>query len=209
VDSAVVTALCADALGAENVITVNMPSKHNSDLTKDIAKDIADMLGVTYLVAPIQDAVDMTRTELEAITGKAIATNGPNTLVYENIQARDRSARILSGIASLYDAVFTNNGNKVEAYEGYATLYGDVSGAIAPLGDLLKGQVYDIAREYVAEGKLPQSVVDVKPSAELSGNQDIMKGMGDPFVYEYQDQLVKYLEDYQKNPEDVVRLFIS
>lgn len=138
VDSAVVAALCVEALGAENVIAVNMPSKHNSNLTKDIAREIADMFGVTYLVAPIQEAVDMTRFELESITGKQIATSGPNTLAYENIQARDRSSRILSGLASIYDAVFTNNGNKVESYEGYATLYGDVSGALAPLGDLLK-----------------------------------------------------------------------
>lgn len=127
-----------EALGADNVITVNMPTVHNSSLTRDIARDIAERLGVTYLVAPIQNAVDMTRLELEAMTGMQIPTSGSNTLTYENIQARDRSARILSGLASLYDAVFTNNGNKVEAYEGYATLYGDVSGAFAPLGDLLK-----------------------------------------------------------------------
>lgn len=137
-DSAVVTALCVEALGVDNVITVNMPTVHNSSLTRDIARDIAERLGVKYLVAPIQNAVDMTRLELEAMTGMRIPTSGPNTLTYENIQARDRSARILSGLASLYDAVFTNNGNKVEAYEGYATLYGDVSGAFAPLGDLLK-----------------------------------------------------------------------
>lgn len=133
VDSAVVAALCTEALGAENVITVNMPTKHNSDITKDIARDIADRLGVEYIVAPIQKFVDMTRTELEELSGTYIDTHGANTLGYENIQARDRSARILAGLAGVYDAVFTNNGNKVEAYEGYATLYGDVSGAFAPL----------------------------------------------------------------------------
>lgn len=71
----------------------------------------------------------------------------------------------------------------------------------------MKGQVYELAREYAADGKLPMSVVEVKPSAELSDNQDITKGLGDPFDYEYQDALVTYIEDYQRNPEDIVRLY--
>jgi hypothetical protein len=86
------------------------------------------------------------------------------------------------------------------------TMYGDIAGYLAPIGDLWKTQVYEIARGYVAINKLPNSVVDVKPSAELSENQNIDEGKGDPLEYEYHDGLFStWIEKWYKNgPEDTI-----
>ena len=141
IDSAVVAMIAVKAMGKENVIAINMPSKFNSATTKNLAENLARELGIEYYVMPIQESVEMTMTQLE--TTFRIKLPG---LVCENIQARDRGGRILAGVAAALGAVFTNNGNKTEVAQGYATLYGDVNGAVAPIADLYKTQVFELAR---------------------------------------------------------------
>lgn len=204
IDSAVSACLLVEALGKENVYAINMPSKFNSDLTKNAAKKLANNLGIDYKIFPIQNAVDLTVDELK--------NGGYEVTDYnlENIQARDRGSRVLAGVAASLGAVFVNNGNKTETALGYSTLYGDVGGAIAPLADLYKFEVYQLAN-YInltyGESIIPQTIIDVVPSAELSFKQDVTKGKGDPILYPYHDKLMRSFIEFRRDPEYILDLY--
>ena len=129
----------------------------------------------------------------------------------ENLQARIRGADVLSGIAAKCGLVYTNNGNKTETALGYATLYGDVNGAVAPIADLYKTEVFELAR-YLNETVygsevLPSNLYDgtTVPSAELSGAQDVTKGLGDPIKYGYHDAVLRQLIEFRAHPMDLMR----
>ncbi|EKE27687.1 MAG: hypothetical protein ACD_3C00170G0003 [uncultured bacterium (gcode 4)] len=204
VDSAVVAALMVLALGKENVITVNMPSRFNSKTTQNLAQKQAEILWIEYYVFPIQDAVDLTALEFEKIFGKL-----PSWLVLENIQARDRGSRVLAWLAALKGAVFTNNWNKSEIAQGYATLYWDVNWSICPIWDLYKTQVWELAR-YINSSKgnmILNDIIELIPSAELSENQNVDEGLGDPFNYEYLDKLLYRFVELRKDPVDILEYY--
>ena len=153
IDSAVNACLYREILGAENVLLVNMPSIYNSETTKNLEAKLAQNLGCYYTIIPIQESVDLTVRQLEE-TPVTNLSGGENINIRispfhkENIQARDRSARILAGLASAFEGGFTCNANKSEITVGYSTLYGDQAGFLAALGDLWKHQVYDLARYF-------------------------------------------------------------
>lgn len=204
-DSAVVAALHVEALGANSVIAVNMPSQFNSQTTKNIAKTIADLLGIQYLVIPIED-------ELQTLKHKVNNELGFNvtSFNYENMQARHRGASVLALVAAQVSGVFTCNANKSEITVGYGTMNGDIAGYLAPIGDLWKTEVYELAEHYASIGMLPRSVIDVKPSAELSSDQSIDAGKGDPLNYQYHDKMfASWIEKWVKDgPEDTLRSII-
>jgi NAD+ synthase (glutamine-hydrolysing) len=212
IDSGVVAALCVEAIGAANVVGVNMPSRYNSATTRGLAAELAERLGIRFLVAPIEEAVDVSRRQIEALTGAPVAG-----LVDENIQARDRGSRLLAGLAAQFGAVdrcgvvFTNNGNKTEVAQGYCTLYGDVGGAVAPLADLYKTQVYELARHLNATrgAPIPAGMLAVKPSAELSAAQNPEQGGGDPFQFEYHDRLLYQMIELRRDPEEILADFAA
>jgi len=206
IDSAVVAVLLVLAIGRENVVAVNMPSRFNTNTTKNIAKDLAERLGIEYIVAPIQESVDYTKWQIEEVIWKPIAD-----LVYENIQARDRWSRLLAGIAASLGAVFTNNGNKTEIALGYATLYWDVNGSVCPIWDLYKSQVYELARYINAnyDNIIPEEAINVMPSAELNDNQNVEEGKWDPFNYEYTDKILYQFIEARKDPEFILEKFQS
>jgi NAD+ synthase (glutamine-hydrolysing) len=218
IDSAVVTCLFAEAIGPENVYCVNMPSKYNSDLTKNAAYQLSKNLKTNYLVYPIQDAVDLTVNGLNKAHFVRLDNSGLKTplsisdLVVENIQARDRSSRVLAGIAAGLNSVFTNNGNKTETMVGYCTLYGDVDGVIAAIADLYKFEVYQLA-DYINKRAgwmvIPEESIKVVPSAELGVNQDVTKGKGDPIIYPYHDKLFRAMMEFRFDPEKILDLYIS
>ena len=195
IDSALTLALYVDVLGKENVIAINMPSQFNSEITRSIAKDLANNLGITYEVRPIQEIVDLIalKTGVEA-----------NTPSYENIQARARM-EILAARAQSIGAVFSSNWNKVEAAFGYGTLYGDMAGFVAPIGDLVKREVYQLAdylnKTIYKQEVIPQICFELAPTAELRENQR------DPFDYGnlkhrgYHDEMVRAFTDFRLNPE--------
>lgn len=205
-DSAVVAALHVEALGANSVIAVNMPSQYNSQTTKDIAKTIASLLGIQYLIIPIEE-------ELQTLKHKVNNQLGFNvtSFNYENMQARHRGASILALVAAQYNGVFTCNANKSEITVGYGTMYGDIAGYLAPIGDLWKTEVYELANYYVSVGLLPKQVIEVKPSAELSSDQNIELGKGDPLNYPYHDKMfATWIEKWVKNgPEDTLKEIIE
>jgi NAD+ synthase (glutamine-hydrolysing) len=136
-----------------------------------------------------------------------------SSFMAENVQARDRSSRVLAGLAAAFGGGFTCNANKAETTVGYSTLYGDQSGFFSALADLWKYQVYDLARylnETVYQREvIPQETIDIVPSAELSAAQDVDKGQGDPLIYPYHDFLFRsFVERWQKaTPQDILEWY--
>lgn len=207
IDSAVAAVLYVQVVGAENVYLINMPSKFNSATTKNLSELLAKNLGCKYYVVPIQESVDWTVKQLEE-RGFEVSN-----FVKENIQARDRSSRILATIAASVGGVFTCNANKAESTVGYATLYGDEAGFLSALADLWKFQVYDLAR-YMNEKVynrevIPQGIIDIVPSAELSTAQNVDEGKGDPLRYPYHDYLFRAFVEKNLTPEDILELYID
>jgi NAD+ synthase (glutamine-hydrolysing) len=192
IDSALTLALLYDVFPQTTfpgkILAVNMPSKFNSQTTQSLAKKMADTLHIPYRVVPIQDMVDSHMATLRASGFDTL-----KQLTVENIQARTRG-HVLSTIAQHEGGVFTNNGNKTEVSLNYFTLYGDSAGAASFLGDLWKGEVYELARyintKYGRE-IIPEGILSVVPSAELSENQNVDEGKGDPIYYEYHDKLLR------------------
>lgn len=215
IDSAVASALYVNIIGKDNVTLINMPSKFNSETTKGLSSQLAHNLGCQYAIVPIQEVVDFTVNQFEHTDVVDLTTQNINHLtissfVKENIQARDRSARILAGMSAAIGGGFTCNANKAETTVGYSTLYGDQSGFLAALADLWKHQVYDLARylnkEVYKREVIPQGIIDIVPSAELSAEQDVDAGKGDPIKYPYHDYLFRsFVESWQKvTPEDIL-----
>ncbi|HEX8549469.1 MAG TPA: NAD(+) synthase [Cytophagaceae bacterium] len=211
IDSALSACLFAFALGPENVFAVNMPSQFNSETTKGAAKELATNLGINYATIPIQHSFEHTIDQIESthftrLDGSQNRTELELTgLNKENIQARDRGSRILAGVASVLNALFINNGNKTETAFGYATLYGDVNGALAPLADLYKMEIYDLCRYInLIKPVVPEKIFEIPASAELSVDQNVDEGKGDPIYYPYHDKLVKAFVEFRLDPEDIL-----
>ncbi len=172
IDSSVAAALAADALGAESVYGVSLPSGVTSQESVTDARAVATNLGIEFDVVPIGDTVGAVRQALdehaETLTGVAA----------ENIQARIRGA-VLMGLANERDALVLTPDNKSEAAVGYCTLYGDTVGALAPLGDCYKRLVYDLASEFNdtppssarSSPVIPARIIGKAPTAELRDGQ--------------------------------------
>lgn len=215
IDSALNAALYAHALGPENTLLVNMPSKYNSQTTKNLARDLAENLNSLYTVIAIQESVDYTLSQL---AGTPIINPNSGQTTYlsissfmaENIQARDRSARILAAVAAAFGGGFSCNANKAETTVGYSTLYGDQAGFLAATADLWKYQVYELANylnhQVYQREVIPQGIIDIVPSAELSFDQAVDEGKGDPLVYRYHDYLFRSFVQYGNKaaPEDIL-----
>lgn len=169
IDSAVVMAIAADALGGENVIALTMPSKNSSDGSVGDSVTLAKNLGITLHNVPIQAPIDAMQ-EVFPTTTLGVAWRG---VALENAQARIRGL-ILMGWANQLGGLVLSTGNKSEMSVGYATLYGDMNGALNPLGDLYKMEVYAVARwinKKAGYERIPSSIIEKAPSAELAPGQ--------------------------------------
>ena len=133
----------------------------------------------------------------------------------ENVQARDRSSRVLSAISGAFGGVFTCNANKSEATVGYTTLYGDLGGFLANIADLWKGEVYQLARhvneQVFKRAVIPEGSFAVTPSAELSSAQNVDEGKGDPILYPYHDKVfASWVERWNRaTPEDLLAWYAN
>lgn len=169
IDSSLVLALAADALGAERVWCVAMPSRYTAQLSKDEAAAQAARLGARFTELPIEPMVDaFTGALSESFAGcEADVTE-------ENLQSRIRGT-LLMALSNKFRHLVLATGNKSELATGYATLYGDMAGGFAPLKDVYKTMVYRLAnwRNAQADGDpvIPQAVIDRPPSAELRADQ--------------------------------------
>lgn len=185
IDSAVVCALACEALGAENVMAVLMPSKYSSDHSIKDAEDLAKKIGCKYTTVPIATVADAFDKTLE----NEFAGLSPD-LTEENIQARARGV-ILMAMSNKFGYILLNTSNKSECAVGYGTLYGDMCGAISVIGDCYKTQVYQLAN-YINRDReiIPVNTIVKPPSAELRPDQkdsDSLPGYDvlDKVLYEY------------------------
>jgi len=214
IDSSVVAAMLVEAVGPERVFAVNMPTRFNSNITQDNARVVCERLGVDHLSCPIEDLYQQVSARIRELAFPRSAGEY-SRLVDENIQARVRCSDILAGLAAKHGLLFTNNGNKTELALGYCTLYGDLDGAIAPIGDLYKVQVYELGyflneqvfgREVIPENLLSRETV---PSAELSEEQDVTRGLGDPIKYGYHDAVLRQLIEYRHHVVDLMQWLLD
>lgn len=206
IDSALTLALAVDALGAERVTAVMMPTRYTSQLSLDGARAQAEQLGVDYHVISIKATCG---AFIEALT-PAFAGKGADT-TEENLQSRTRGVMLMA-LSNKHGRLLLATGNKSEMAVGYATLYGDMCGAYAPLKDVYKTVVYRLSRwrnAHAAQGgeveRIPAVVIERPPSAELRENQTDQDSL--PPYDELDAILARFIEAEQSQAEIVAQGF--
>ena len=197
IDSAVTAALAVAALGKENVLGVAMPSRYSSEGSKSDAGEVAANLGIAFRVVPVENMFDAFLT---------VFNQGENPLMdlaEENIQARIRGS-ILMFISNREGYFVLTTGNKSETAVGYCTLYGDMCGSLAVIGDVPKVMVYELARYINRNGEvIPETTIIKAPSAELRPDQLDQDSLP---PYDVLDEIIRlYVED-GKSSEEIVTL---
>ncbi len=168
IDSALTAAIAADALGAENVLGVSMPSRYTADRSVSDARTLANNLGIEFEVMPIEGITSAFRAGLAGLfagTEEGVAE--------ENIQARTRG-NLLMAVSNKFGRIVLATGNKSEYATGYATLYGDMAGGFAVIKDVPKTLVYELCRwrnGRAGRDIIPQAIIERPPTAELRENQ--------------------------------------
>jgi len=190
IDSALTAAIAVDALGAENVLGILMPSGYSSEGSKTDAKKLAENLGMQYITIPIEETF---RASLKMMR-PALGDDDPG-MAAENLQARIRG-NIMMTISNKLGPLVLTTGNKSEMAVGYSTLYGDMAGGFSVLKDVLKTLVYELCRyRNSVDGKpvIPQEIIDKPPSAELRPGQKDVDSLP---PYDVLDPILKaYVED--------------
>lgn len=198
IDSAVVHALAAKALGGENVKAIMMPSKYSSKGSVDDAVKLAENLNSPYRIISIEETVKSLNSSLE----EEFEGLGED-ITEENIQARSRGI-ILMAISNKYGHIVLNTSNKSESAVGYSTLYGDMCGGLSVIGDLYKEQVYELARFMNRDGKIiPQEIINKEPSAELRPDQKDSDSLPD---YSVLDKILFHYIEGKKGWREIVKL---
>ena len=168
IDSALTLALAVDALGADNVVAITMPSVYSSAGSVDDSVTLCRNLGVTLLTHPIAETVAAFAAQFEASFGQPL-----KGLPLENLQARVRGTTLME-YSNTYGHLLLTTGNKSEISVGYCTLYGDTNGGLGLIGDLYKTEVFALSRhvnEAAGRELIPQVIIDKEPSAELAPDQ--------------------------------------
>jgi len=166
IDSALTAVLAVDALGKENVMGVAMPARYSSEGSLTDAEALAKNLGIRYEVLPIEPVFCAVEKQLEKVFAKLKRNEAE-----ENLQSRLRGTTLMA-LSNKFGALVLTTGNKSEMAVGYCTLYGDMNGALAPLADVLKTDIYKIARWINRnEAVIPENSILKPPSAELRPNQ--------------------------------------
>jgi NAD+ synthase (glutamine-hydrolysing) len=197
IDSAVVAALACEAIGAENVLGVMMPSPYSSKGSVEDSIKLAKNLGMPTALRPISDAYYVLLRELGLSEPAAESTSH----AAENLQSRLRG-NILMTISNAEGRLLLSTGNKSELALGYCTLYGDTNGGLAVIGDVLKTQVYDLARSFNREREvIPQVVIEKRPSAELAPGQFDDQSLP---PYDKLDPILRMYFDTKATPEKIV-----
>jgi NAD+ synthase (glutamine-hydrolysing) len=198
VDSALVLAIAVDALGADNVTAVRLPSRYTSDLSNDLAAEQAQALGVRIETVAIEAPF---RGFLEALA--PLFAGRPPDVAEENLQSRCRGA-LLMALANKLGGMLLTTGNKSEYAVGYATIYGDMCGGYAPLKDLYKTDVFALCRWRNAQGPgavIPPAVIERPPSAELRENQTDQDSLP---PYEMLDAILLRHIDGEQSCEEII-----
>ncbi len=198
VDSALVAVLAQRALGADNVRCILMPSQFSSDHSVNDARKLAENIGIQYDLMQIEPIF-----ESFAATLKTQFWGTPFNITEENLQARIRGM-LLMAMSNKFGNILLNTSNKSEMAVGYGTLYGDMCGGIAVLGDVYKTEVYQICRYINKDGEvIPENILTKAPSAELRPNQKDSDSLPD---YDILDKvLFQYIEKRQ-GPKELVAM---
>jgi len=200
IDSAVTAAVAAEALGAENVLGVLMPSPYSSRGSLEDAAGLAHKLGIRKLTLPIQDIMQAFDATLQPAF-----KDHPKDVTEENIQARIRG-NLLMALSNKYGALLLTTGNKSELAVGYCTTYGDMSGGLAVISDVPKTMIYRLARWLNAQRPtIPEPILTKAPSAELRPNQTDQDTLP---PYDLLDEiLAKHIERHQSAEEIIAQGF--
>ncbi|MGH2506201.1 MAG: NAD(+) synthase, partial [Ktedonobacteraceae bacterium] len=197
IDSALVAAIAVDALGAENVLGVSMPSGYSSEGSKTDAWELAENLGMRCLTLPIEAIF---RTSLQALI-PALGEEDPG-LAGENLQARIRGNLIMS-MSNKQGSLVLTTGNKSEMAVGYCTLYGDMAGGFAVLKDVFKTLVYELCvyrNTLGSQAVIPQAIIDKPPSAELRPDQKDTDSLP---PYEILDPILRAYVEQDRSIEEI------
>jgi NAD+ synthase (glutamine-hydrolysing) len=199
IDSALVSALAAEALGAENVLNVLMPSPFSSEGSVKHSETLAANLGMPTRIEPISGAFEVLLKQMNLHK----PTHGGENLAAENMQSRLRGV-ILMTISNAENRLVLATGNKSELAVGYCTLYGDTNGGLAVLGDVLKTEVYEIARhinQSAGREIIPNAIIEKAPSAELAPNQFDQDSLP---PYDLMDKILKSYFENKLSPEEII-----
>jgi NAD+ synthase/NAD+ synthase (glutamine-hydrolysing) len=195
IDSALVLAICVDALGPERVHAVMMPSQYTAQMSLEDAREMAKIHGVKYTEIGITPIFDRFRVQL------APAFEGlPHDKAEENLQSRIRGT-LLMGLSNKFGAIVVTTGNKSEMATGYCTLYGDMAGGFAVIKDIVKTLVYRLSNWRNSKGRvIPQRAIDRPPSAELAPDQTDQDTLP---PYEVLDAVVERYMERDMSPEQI------
>ena len=196
IDSAVVAAIAVDAIGAENVVGVSMPSQYSSRGSIDDARTLARNLGIKFLEIPITNAFVTFKAQFDEIFA-----GRPEDATEENMQPRLR-AMTLMALSNKFGHLLLTTGNKSELAVGYCTIYGDMAGGLAVISDVPKTMVYELARCINREREIiPKSTIEKPPSAELKPNQtdqDILP------PYDILDEILRLYVEENLSARDII-----
>lgn len=199
IDSALVCTIAKEALGAENVKAVTMPSEFSSEGSVSDSEKLANNLGVELLEIPIKNIYE------EYLNALAPVFEGTEfNVAEENLQSRSRGD-ILMAIANKFGYMLLNTGNKSEMAVGYCTLYGDMAGGLSVISDVYKTEVYNICRwlneEYYGKEVIPEAILTKPPSAELRPDQKDSDSLPD---YGTLDTILEYYLEEQRSREQII-----
>ncbi len=198
IDSALTLVLAVRALGTENIRVLLMPSKYSSDHSVDDARQLAENLGVQYDIVNIQSSVDAFETGLASLF-----TGTTPDVTEENIQARARGIYLMA-ISNKFGHILLNTTNKSECAVGYGTLYGDMNGGLAVLGDVYKMDVFRLSNFINREKEIiPQNTITKPPSAELRPDQKDSDSL--PEYHDLDRMLFGYIE-MNLSPKEIVAM---
>lgn len=199
IDSTLVAALAAEAVGPENLLCVMMPSPFSSEGSIKDSEELVRNLGCESRIEPISDTFEVLLKQMRLDK----PTRGGESLAAENMQSRLRGV-ILMAISNAEGRLLLSTGNKSELAVGYCTLYGDTNGGLAVLGDVLKTEVWDIARQInknAGREIIPVKIIDKKPSAELAPNQFDQDSLP---PYEVMDPILQMYFEQKATPTAII-----
>jgi NAD+ synthase (glutamine-hydrolysing) len=198
IDSAVVLCIAAAALGKENVHAVLLPSMYSSDHSVNDALELVKNLGCSHDIIPIKDVYNTFLSTLEPVF-----KNLPHDLAEENLQARARGM-ILMALSNKFGYILLNTSNKSEMAVGYGTLYGDMCGGLAVIGDLYKREVYELARFINLQNEIiPENIIIKAPSAELRPDQKDSDSLPE---YDILDEILFEFIENRKGEAEIIQL---
>ncbi len=197
IDSALVLAIAADAIGAENCEVIIMPTRYTASISVTDAETMAKNMGVKYSIIDINPLFEQFKSDLSArFTGLT------EDITEENLQARIRGT-LLMALSNKTGALLLNTGNKSELATGYCTLYGDMNGGFAVIKDLLKTQVYDLSRyRNTISPIIPERIIERAPSAELREDQKDQDSLPE---YEILDAIIVQIMEHNASKSELIQ----